>query len=127
MPPAPLAPPAPLERWSEDLDICGRQVIVTDGHAVLPEGLTHLPPRAFRNRTSLVCACPSSLVSIGDGAFFGCSALEYIHPLDSLTSIGEEAFCGCVKLSRVTLPSRDTLPASAIGCNAFPVTQMLGR
>ena len=80
-------PPVQLELWSEVVDICGWRVIVTAGHAAIPEGLTHLPPGAFRNRTSLVSvACPSSLVSIDHGAFFGCSALEYIGPLDSLTS-----------------------------------------
>ena len=34
---------------SETLDVGGWQVVVTDGHAVLPEGMTHLPDRAFRN------------------------------------------------------------------------------
>ncbi|EOD40061.1 hypothetical protein EMIHUDRAFT_121994 [Emiliania huxleyi CCMP1516] len=44
---------------SETLDVGGWQVVVTDGHAVLPEGMTHLPDRAFRHRTSLVSvACP---------------------------------------------------------------------
>ena len=46
---------------SETLDVGGWQVVVTDGHAVLPEGMTHLPDRAFRHRTSLVSvACPRS-------------------------------------------------------------------
>jgi len=61
---------------SETLDVGGWQVVVTGGHAVLPEGMTHLPDRAFLNRTSLVSvAFPRSLASIGNGAFFGCCAL----------------------------------------------------
>ena len=51
---------------SETLDVGGWQVVVTGGHAVLPEGMTHLPDEAFQHRASLVSvACPSSLVSIG--------------------------------------------------------------
>ena len=49
---------------SETLDVGGWQVVVTDGHAVLPEGMMHLPDRAFRNRASLVwVAFPRSLAS----------------------------------------------------------------
>ncbi|EOD22363.1 hypothetical protein EMIHUDRAFT_240476 [Emiliania huxleyi CCMP1516] len=42
-------------------------VVVTDGHAVLPEGMTHLPAWALFNRTPLV--------SIGSSAFEGCFSL----------------------------------------------------
>ena len=99
-PPSGTAPPP----GSEILDVGGWQVVVTDGHAVLPEGMTHLPCCAFDATrpsnamlyTSLVSvACPSSLVSIGSWAFDGCSALTSVTLLDSLTSIGDGAFFDC--------------------------------
>ena len=75
---------------SETLDVGGWQVVVTDGHAVLPEVMTHLPDGAFQGRTSLVSvACPSSLVSIGVGAFVGCSSLVSIDLPATLTSMGK--------------------------------------
>ena len=44
---------------------------------------------------------PSSLNTIGDRAFFGCSSLEgdLIIP-DSVESIGSQAFAFCVKLGK---------------------------
>lgn len=38
---------------------------------------------------------PSSVTSIGDGAFDGCSGLTSVTIPDSVTSIGEAAFSGC--------------------------------
>ena len=112
-----------------------------DGHAVLPEGMTHLPDYAFfgaplssrspvRNAESLVSignsafVCCSSLISIdlsasltsiGSRAFWGCSALASIALPDSLTSIGDYAFQECSALASVTFPAG--LPS--IGMLAF--------
>ncbi|EOD38725.1 hypothetical protein EMIHUDRAFT_251672 [Emiliania huxleyi CCMP1516] len=99
---------------SETLDVGGRQVVVTDGHAVLPEGMTHLPDRAFRNRTSLVSVAFSrSLASIGDCAFEGCSALTSITLPAGLTSIGKGAFHSCSSLARITVPTTATVDDEA--------------
>ena len=91
---------------SQVWDVGGLMVIVTaDGHAVLPEGMTELPPRAFRGRTTLVSvACPRSLISIGEEAFFGCTSLVYIDFSASLTLIGPGAFENCSSLRSITLP-----------------------
>ena len=100
----------------ETLDVGGWQVVVTDGHAVLPEGMTHLPDRAFRNRTSLVSvAFPRSLVSIGTAAFDGCSSLASVTLPATLTSIGDCAFDACEALTTVTFPAGLT----SIGDGAF--------
>ena len=89
----------------ETLDVGGWQVVIADGHAVLPEGMTHLPDHAFLGRTSLVSvACPRSLVSIGNNAFDRCTSLASINlPRRGLTSIGDYAFRGCSSLTAVTL------------------------
>ena len=87
-----------------------------DGHAVLPEGMTHLPDRAFRNRASLVSvAFPRSLASIGSSTFEGCSSLSSIDLPAGLTAINNYAFFRCSALSSVTLPASLT----SIGSCAF--------
>ena len=101
---------------SETLEVGGWQVVVTDEHAVLPEGMPHLPGDAFRLRTSLVSvACPRSLVSIGNGAFSQCSSLVSIDLPATLTSIGDHAFFRCITLVSVAFPSS----LATIGTHAF--------
>ena len=58
---------------------------------------------------------PSSVTSIGDGAFDGCEALTSVTIPDSITSIGDRAFCGCEALTSVTIPDSVT----SIGVDAF--------
>ena len=104
-----------------------------EGHAV-----TGIGEEAFDSHTDLVSvSIPSSVTTIEDYAFWGCSSLETVTlaapadlPLgvfqdcESLTSIiipegvtkiGEEAFSGCVALEGVTLPGTLEL----IDCEAF--------
>ena len=48
---------------------------------------------------------PSSVTSIGDHAFSGCSSLTSITIPNSVTSIGDYAFSGCSGLTSITIPS----------------------
>lgn len=48
---------------------------------------------------------PDSVISIGDKAFYQCSALTSIKIPNSVISIGQSAFDGCTCLSSMTLPS----------------------
>jgi hypothetical protein len=74
-----------------------------------------LPSAAFDGRTNLTSVTlPSSLTSIGDGAFGLCSGLTSITIPSSVTSIGEGAFIEC-GLTSITIPSSVT----SIGQNAF--------
>ena len=47
---------------------------------------------------------PDSVTSIGDGAFYECSALTNVSIPDSVTSIGKAAFSGCSSLASITIP-----------------------
>jgi hypothetical protein len=58
---------------------------------------------------------PSSVTSIGDFAFTGCSGLTSVTIPNSVTSIGEYAFAGCSGLTSVTIPNSVT----SIGKDAF--------
>ena len=58
---------------------------------------------------------PSSVTSIGDSAFYGCSSLREIVLPSSVTSIGDSAFYGCESLQEIVLPSSVT----SIGDSAF--------
>lgn len=79
--------------------------LIVAGHATLPEGITHLPAGAFRGSSLVSVTCPSTLVSIGPGAFFDCSRLVSITLPDRLVSIGDYAFCFCSALASLCLPA----------------------
>ena len=58
---------------------------------------------------------PDDITSIGDYAFYGCSALTSVTIGNNVESIGASAFSGCSKLSSITIPASVT----SIGNNAF--------
>ena len=58
---------------------------------------------------------PSSVTSIGGGAFYGCSGLTSITIPNSVTSIGNYAFEDCSSLTSITIPNSVT----SIGDLAF--------
>lgn len=77
-----------------------------------------------KNRTKLVEApgaisgsyvVPSSVTSIGDGAFFDCGALTRIVLPKNITAIGNDAFFGCSGLTAIALPTG----LKSIGKSAF--------
>ena len=61
---------------------------------------------------------PNTVVSIGYGAFYGCSGLTSISIPNSVTSIGYSAFYNCYNITSFTIPSSVT----SIGSNAFTGT-----
>ena len=58
---------------------------------------------------------PSSVTSIGYGAFYGCSGLTSIDIPSSVSSIGVDAFENCSGLTSIDIPSS----VSSIGVGAF--------
>ena len=69
---------------------------------------------------TLIAGCnntviPSTITSIGGGAFYGCYRLTSITIPDSVTTIGGHAFECCSNLKSITIPSSVT----SIGSSAF--------
>ena len=70
---------------------------------------------SFRNQNVESYVIPSSVTSIGKGAFTGCYSLSEIVIPSSVTCIGDGAFSFCRSLSEIVIPSSVT----SIGDNAF--------
>ena len=83
---------------------------------VIPSSVTSIGKGAFRGCNSLSeIVIPSSVTSIGDSAFSFCDSLSEIVIPSSVTSIGDRAFSGCRSLSELVIPSCVT----SIGDRAF--------
>ena len=61
---------------------------------------------------------PSSITSIGNYAFYGCSSLADITIPDSVTSIGDYAFDNCTSLTEIRIPNSVT----SMGNSCIPET-----
>jgi hypothetical protein len=92
------------------------QFEIKDGVAIIPEGMTEIPFRAFINCEDLTTVViPDSVTCIVNGAFFGCSSLTEIVIPSSVTSIGASAFSHCSSLKNIVIPNSVT----SIGEGAF--------
>lgn len=85
--------------------------------------ITELGAGAFMNCASLATVTfenGSLLESIGDAAFYGCTALGQIALPDGAKTMGSSVFYGCTALTTVTMPSVESLGAyTFVGCTAL--------
>lgn len=68
-------------------------------------------PNSTRGELNL----PNLTVTLGDGAFKGCTKLTSVASLGSITSIGDSAFENCTTLATINIP----ITVISIGDNAF--------
>ena len=94
------------------------------GYAVKKVGSGWPPIFGYPSTSVTSVVIPSSVTSIGESAFHGCTGLTSITIPNSVTSIGESAFSYCTGLTSITLV--DGLPAIGAGWFAgIPVTSII--
>lgn len=108
-----------LENGTEDFLISGNVLVAYRGSeekVVIPEGVTVIAGEAFMNQTQIKSVTlPESLITVGEGAFEGCTSLAELNVLSRhLTQIKDRAFADC-SLQKVDLPSS----VEAVGLMAF--------
>ena len=95
---------------------------------VLPSTLTSIPDNCFKGCTELKeITIPESVNSIGSNAFQNCTSLRSIDFEESereQLTIGSAAFSGCTSLSSITLPEDLTYISSELFENCTALTEM---
>ena len=87
-----------------------------EGDFVIPSSVTSIGDSAFSGCTGLTSiTIPTTVTSIGKYSFRGCYGLTSITIPSSVTSVGDSAFSGCTGLTSITIPSSVT----SIGSDAF--------
>ena len=79
------------------------------------DSVTSLPIGVCSDNTVLTSVTMNSVISIGEGAFRGCTSLSGVSIPSTVTEIGDSAFNGCTSLTGVNIPSNVT----EIGNRAF--------
>ena len=75
----------------------------------IPSTVTSIGDGAFQNHTEIASVyIPNSVESIGSGAFQYCDGLETVTIPESVKSIGNEAFIGCKNLKSIEIPNTVT-------------------
>lgn len=85
--------------------------------------VTHIGSNAFQQTGVHSVSLPSSIVSIGDAAFFDCQNLASITIPDSVIEIGYQAFWNCLNLQSAAIGSK----VKSIGVEAFEYCENLGE
>jgi hypothetical protein len=106
--------PIPSIEVSFTINITNITTLITT--LVVQPGVTSIGESAFFNCTALTSVTlPNSVTSIKKGAFWGCGKLSSITIPTSVTSIGQQAFDYCSSLTSITIPASVT----SIGIYAF--------
>ncbi len=81
--------------------------------------VTAIGSYAFEDAAITSVSVPSTVVSIGNGAFSNCTSLTSVTLPSGLNSMGTAVFKGCTKLSQVNIPSSlSSIPSGSFqGCS----------
>lgn len=96
----------PEKVWNiEDSAFRGNQYLKK---VVLPEGVTQIMNRAFKNAVVEEVNIPSTVRILDEAVFIDCANLKSAAIPDGVTAIPYAMFAGCVSLKQVTLPGSVT-------------------
>lgn len=84
---------------------------------ILPETLVEIRSEVFVRSKLKSITIPSSVLSIGNLAFYQCTALASVTFKEGLVSIGQSAFAKCTALSEIKLPKTLTTMGQAAFAN----------
>ena len=90
-------------------NIFGSDTLYCSKSFVIPDSVTYIGDNTFDNSYNSFkylesITIPSSVTSIGTGAFQYCSSLSSITIPEGVTSIGSNTFQGCCSLTSITIP-----------------------
>ena len=74
----------------------------------VPENVKVVKERTFSYTNITSVTIPTTVTSIGEYAFYGCTRLKSVSIPKSVTSIGRYTFYGCASLTSVTIPNSIT-------------------
>jgi len=86
----------------------------------IPEGITYIGPRTFKENELTNVTIPNSVTFIGPEAFSKCTNLTSVNIPNSVTFIGNGAFSRCTSLTSIIIPKSVTF----IGKEAFSNTSL---
>ena len=82
------------------------KLVVGCRNTIIPSSVTSIGDHAFRGCTGLTSiVIPNSVTSMGGQAFSDCTGLTSLDIPNSVTTIGDYVFSGCTSLSTITLPN----------------------
>jgi len=92
------------------------------GAYTIPSTVTSIGWGAFMGCTSRLTSVtiPNSVTIIGDSAFISCTSLTSVTIPNSVTSIGVNAFISCTSLTSVTFATGSSILNTNFGDRAFP-------
>ena len=103
-------------------------VTIEDNYRGRP--VTRIADAAFRGKTGNLSGVTGvkigeNVAYIGDGAFNGCTMLEWVTMPDGVTYLGEGAFNRCLALESVTIPKGVTEISSSLFINCSALTEVV--
>jgi len=109
-----------LDKYPGVFVIAGNNILIkykgSSTGVVIPSSVKSIGSGAFRDCASLKSiSLPTGITSIGDEAFYFCKSLASINIPNSVVEIGEGAFLNCSSLKSISIPSS----VKSIGSGAF--------
>ena len=117
---------------SYDVTIIGKAAFTGKGldlseWSSLPESVVAIENDAFKNCKLKELALPSSLKTIGNGAFSANNQLVKITLPEQLNTLGNNAFKGCSSLEKIELPKNITTLGAGIFEDCSGLTEVISK